>query len=120
LYLGGLEAAEMVCGENLMGINVLVETRDGPSELRDRHKRFHRLVVPEHIERIKIPATRLASVVLEKLYASAYDPLFMALAAGKQVAVHCLNGKHRSNKTVTDIVMGSYQDRVIQRGWFPR
>jgi hypothetical protein len=110
LYLGGLEAAELVCGENICGINVLVETRDGLSENRTRHKRPHRLIVPHHIDRIKIPATRLSSLVVSRLYAAAYDPLFKALSEGKQVLVHCANGQHRSAKTVTDVVASSYQD----------
>jgi protein-tyrosine phosphatase len=110
LFLGGLESAEHACAANILGIEVLVDCRDGPSLLWDRRRRPHRLNVPSTIQRLHVPATHLSAWWPAAVIVKAYEPVFRALAAGKQVLVFCINGKHRSAKTCTDVVCSQLQD----------
>jgi hypothetical protein len=106
-----------------MGISFLVETRDGSGEHRDRHRRPHIVQAPPTMRRYKIRATFLSAWMV----VAAYRPIFEALKRGEQVLIHCLNGRHRSTKTVTDIVGAELEEccdsgRLVRtmrvfRGW---
>jgi hypothetical protein len=90
LYLGGLEAAEqlgMGCA-NPAGITVLVDCRGEPP----------RWVPAASCRRLFVPATKLTLLPFSTEYfVSWLRPVFEALAAGEQVLLHCVNGKHRSD-----------------------
>ena len=122
LWLGGLESAELACGENHMGIQVIVDCRDGPSLQWDRDRQPHRLPVPDTLKWMQIKASSLSSWVGSDRMEKAYEPIFRALAAGLRVLVFCINGKHRSNKTSTDIVCAGFQDsdRAMNHVWLRR
>ena len=110
LWLGGLESAELACGPNILGIEVLVDCRDGGSLKWDRRKRPHQLDVPDTIDWLNVKATELSAWWPARRIVNAYEPLMRALAAGRQVLAYCIDGKHRSAKTCTELVCGESQD----------
>ena len=109
LLLGGLEAADEVTGANVMGVDLLVECRDGESEHRDRNGRPHALHVPAGVEWVKVRATVLTSWSQPSAVEVSYQPILDALNAGRTVLVYCLNGRHRSNQTASNIVYGGLE-----------
>ncbi len=119
MWVGGLEAMEFVCnGPNICGIDVLCDCRGGKSELHDRHKRPHRLVVPPHVQLVKLKATKLASWGWAHAMLAAYEPIMQLLQEGHSVLMGCLNGRHRSGQSATHVVASSLEDFMIHQSWF--
>jgi hypothetical protein len=110
---------DLVCsGPNICGIDVLCDCRGGHSELHDRHHRPHRLVCPAHVQFIKLKATRLSRWGFEQPMLAAYEPIMQLLQEGHSVLMGCLNGRHRSGKSATDVVASSLLDFMIHQSGF--
>lgn len=112
LYLGGWEAAVHATEEeNLLGINCIVECRDGASEFQGRGHHHHTVVAPAGVLHLKVPATRLSQWIPRGRAYEAYEPVFEALGQGRVVLAHCLNGRHRSAQVCAGVMIGALNSR---------
>ena len=107
LYVGGLEAAELVVAGRLH-VDFLVDCRGEAARKRDRNGDPHVLGTPPRgVQYCLHPATPLTSLPLDApRLVRCLRPVLLPVKNGRSALYFCHNGRDRSGQTVTFVMGG--------------
>ncbi len=113
VFLGGLEAMQLVAGENPAAIDVIVDCR-GDNTIGRHHRYVGELAVPRgctyrliHLNRLSV-LDRGGDLKFRHELADNFGQVFADLAKGKRVLIGCINGARRSSRAAALVVATAY------------
>ena len=93
VFLGGIEALDLLEQGNPANIEVVVDCRGRPN---DRSGNTREVPSGLGLDIVHLPATNLTKQENRWELRRGFEPIYQHLKNGKDVLMHCVNGKHRS------------------------